>query len=163
MRLLTILALATSVILTTACANMDATQVEPIALTSISGKWHKDGLLIWEGHRLDTVDGKSVSFGFAPNPYKVTVKVEPGRRKLVVLALFNNDRTQLSATVPMDVTILPTTKYVINAVVKGTYIDAWLEVAGTGEKASEVFKGLCEKSVAEGMFFRKGPCTDIQP
>ena len=162
MRVLDLFTLATLVALTTACASNDAglaPRADTPLSTSITGKWQKDGLTKWEGHRLDTVDGKSVSFGFASNPYAVTVKVEPGQRKLVVLALFNIDRTQLSATIPMDVTLLPATDYRIGAAVSGAYIESWLEVVATGQKASDVFKGPCQKSVAEGMLFRKGPCT----
>ena len=73
---------------------------------SVAGRWHKEGLLKWEGHRLDSVDGKSVSFGLVSNPYAAAVKVDPGHRKLVVLALFNVDRTQYSATIPMEVDLL---------------------------------------------------------
>ena len=40
----------------------------------------------------------------------------------------------------------------------GSYIEAWLEVPATGERATDKFKGECEKSVAVGVGFRVGPC-----
>ena len=157
---------ASLVVALAGCATTDrvtSRQSEATTSTSIAGHWRKDRMQMWEGHRLDSVDGKTISFGLALNPYAVVVNVEPGQRKLVVLTLFNINNTQLSATIPMTVDLKPATNYAINAVASGVYIEAWLEVAGSGEKASETFKGVCHKSTAEGMFFKKGPCGNASP
>lgn len=128
---------------------------------SITGHWIRDGMsTTWEGHRLESIDGTKVSYGLAFNPYVVTVKVEPGTRKLIALTLFNVGTAQYSATVPMEVTIKPRTAYVINAALSGQYIDAWLEDSGSGERASENFRGECKKSVAGGIGFKQGPCVE---
>jgi hypothetical protein len=161
MKSLKYLLIFVSVLVFSGCAvnNIDSpSQSGANSSTSITGRWQKQELTLWEGHRLDAIDDKSVSFGLAMNPYTVTIPVEPGERKLVVLALFNNGRVQLSATIPMVVILKPATKYRINAAVKGSYIEAWLEIMGTSEIASEVFKDNCVRSAFDGVGFKRTSC-----
>lgn len=129
--------------------------------SSIVGQWQRSGLSpVWHGYRLDSVDGEKVSYGLTLNPYIVPIEIDPGSREIVVYTIFNTGTTQLSANIPMTVDIKPSTKYVINALVSGKYIEAWIEHATTGEKASATSRGDCKKSVAVGFGFIVGPCTD---
>lgn len=163
MKILRLLTLALSAALTTACSltpTVPSADNQSADTSSITGRWVREGLAsTWEGHRLDSIDGKKISFGFTIRPYLVPVKVEPGPRKLVVVALFNVDQTQYSATIPMDAFIKPSTAYTINAAISGNKIESWLEIADTGEVASERFRGECRKSVAGGVGFLVGPCV----
>lgn len=163
MKTFRLLTLALSATLTTACSvtpTVPSADAHSVEASSITGKWVREGpASTWEGHRLDSVDGKKISFGFALKPYVVPVKVEPGPRKLVVLALFNVEQTQYSATIPMDVVIKPSTAYTINAAISGSRIESWLEIMDTGEVASDRFRGACRRSVASGVGFWVGPCV----
>jgi hypothetical protein len=126
--------------------------------TSITGRFHRDTVMTWQRYGLESVDGKKVEFGFLSDAYTTPVDVEAGRRKLVVTALFNKDSKQYSATVAMDVDLKPSVKYTINAAVSGKYIDAWLDIAATGERATEKFTAVCKFSEHFGYVIRTGPC-----
>jgi hypothetical protein len=162
MRILQFFAVAMIISLLASCASVDNGVVlhsQSVNAAIVTGRWNKDKLLIWEGHRLDVVDGTPVSFGWVSNPYSVGVRIDPGHRKLVILALFNNSSTQYSATIPMEVDLKPSVNYMINANISGNFIESWLEVATTGERVTDKFRGQCLKSVALGNgLFQKGPC-----
>jgi hypothetical protein len=134
-----------------ACASTGGSSFSPSESTnsaSIQAYWNRESLAVWEGYELLSIDNKFVSYGMFLDPTTATTKIEPGQRKIVVSVKFNKGygTGPFEAFVPMDVELKPAMQYQLKGMAAGTTVEAWLELASTGEKASNVFKAMYGKS-----------------
>jgi hypothetical protein len=107
---------------------------------TIQARWVYEGLFVWEGYSLLTVDAKFVSVGFLGDPNAATTRVDPGSRRLVIRVVFGRGfRTgTFEAFVPLDVELKPSSHYEVNGNIIGATVEVWLEEAPSKQRVTEV-------------------------
>ena len=138
-------------VMLTACASTSGSSFSPsesASSASVKAYWNRESLSVWEGYELLSVDNKFISYGMFLDPTTATTKIEPGQRKIVISVRFNKGygTGPFEALVPMDVELKPTVQYQLKGMTTGTTVEAWLELASTGEKASNVYTAMYGKS-----------------
>lgn len=135
------LAVCALILILSGCSTVgnDVRDVTPSRDVSIvKGSFNREGPFTWMSFSLYEINGHKVPYGFfsAPPP----VKLVPGEHMIVTLASFNNGIGAPSeAKVPLLAELKGGTTYEISGVVWGSYIEVWLQDAGSKEKLSPSF------------------------
>ena len=111
------------------CASNPYHEPSGAAVASLHEFHTSEGLLTWANYRVAGVDGKWIAPPFWTSPGRATVKLEPGKHRLVIHAVHNRGWGDgpYEAFLPIGVTVEPGTTYDLHGELHENNVRVWIE------------------------------------
>lgn len=108
--------------------------------STVKGFSQRDGLFTWMSFRIESIDGKTVSY-VLKSETDYEIPVTPDTHRFVIFAQFNNSfggSCPCDTFLELEAAISPNSAYGLKGRVNGASMEVWLENLDAGTVVSEV-------------------------